>query len=472
MLLSSILVMLLLGNIAAGAATVSPTRRLDTSLSLQSSPNPARVGDAIVISGRLTAGPQPLPGQTVEVGYSTEEQTWIDLFYVVTDSNGEFSLNWNLPRQGSLYLRALFPEKVEYRGSASVSVISVLPSPTAMAGVHMNLWDDSDTRYKEAYFDWLKNYGISGIMLDFGWNKLEPTKGVYDQKYLGKIDRFIQKAKARGISVVLRMHKWGYPSSYQSSDPGNAWILGYPVWLSKNPDFWENVGNCWGNYVAMWTMLAARYKNESYVAGFDLLGEPGNDVGPGVYDAPGQGWLTWDCNGGRKVMGVLFDKDRLYERTINAIHSVSNKLVIIEAFALEFSYVKTPGTQRAAAQRPNSEKFAIGQSIYDWGGYEYEALDSNQAIANSWNVPLLATEFGVQPAIIDSPEPAKVAWVEHACQAFAARNMGWFYWSFGPGPPTNDFSLVDETDDSVSPILGSTLSPYAKLLQNKTWDSV
>jgi hypothetical protein len=326
----------------------------------------------------------------------------------------------------------------------------------------MILWDDSDTRFKEVYFDWLKSYGINSIMLDFGWNKLEPTKGAYDQNYLGMMDRFIQKAKARGIYVTLRMHKWSYPDAYQSQELGNAWLLGYPVWLKNTPDFWENVGNCWDNYVAMWTMLATRYKNEPYVAGFDLFGEPGNDVGPGIYDSSDQDWLTWNCNTGRKVMGVLFDKDRLYERTINAIHSIGNKLVIIESFGgANLKYIKTPGAPPdldkygTLPQRPQSQGFAVGQSVYEW--FHFDWLDGQKADTDSWNVPLLATEFGVEVAIIDSPEPNKVAWVEQARQAFAAKKLGWFYWGFGPGP-NNDFSLVHETDDSVSPILSSALS--------------
>ena len=316
----------------------------------------------------------------------------------------------------------------------------------------MTLWDDSDTRYKDVYFDWLKGYGINSIMLDFGWNKLEPTKGVYDQNYLAKMDRFVQKAKARGIYVTLRMHKWSYPDAYQAQEPTNVWLLGYPAWLNNTPDFWENVGNCWDNYVAMWTMLATHYRNEPYVAAFDLFGEPGNDVGPGIYDPPGVETGNWASNTSRKVMGVLFDNNRLYERTINAIHSVADKPAIIEAaFGLDFTYAKNPGdTEQAVARRPDSGNFAIGQSVY--GSYQFGWLDGNKAIADSWNVPFVATEFGVQVAVIKSPDPAKVAWVQQACQAFAARNMGWFYWGFGPGP-SGDFNLVDEKTDTVSPIL-------------------
>jgi hypothetical protein len=211
----------------------------------------------------------------------------------------------------------------------------------------------------------------------------------------------------------------------------------------------------------MFTMLAGRYRDEPYVVAFDLFGEPGNDIGPGIYDPPGKNWLTWDCGTCRKVMGVLFDKDKLYERTINAIHSVSNKLVILEGFAYDFRYIKNAGDKmRSTVQRPNSDNFAIGQSVYEW--FKFEWLDGNKGVADSWNVPFLATEFGVESSDVDSPAPDKVAWVEQACQEFASRGMGWFYWGFGPGK--GDFNLVDETDKSQSPILTLVLPTYASKL--------
>lgn len=327
-----------------------------------------------------------------------------------------------------------------------------------LTGVHMTLWPDSDERHKEKYFDWLKNWSINIIMLNFGWNFLEPTKGVYDQEYLAKMDRFIVKARARGIYVVLRMHKWSHPWAYQADyQPWpESWIVGYPTWIEHTPDFWENVGNCWDNYIAMWTMLAERYKNEPYLAGFDLFGEPGNDIGPVYGDSD---WETWDCNACRKVMKVLFDEDKLYERTINAIHFVCRKVVIIEGFAYGiFRYIKNVGdTERTDATKPNSQNFAIGQSVYDW--FLFEWLEDIKSLANMWNVPCVATEFGVQVDTIDSPPSTKIAWVEQACQEFAKRNMGWFYWYFGPGPD-DSFNLVHEVTDAVSPILSDTLATY------------
>ena len=74
-------------------------------------------------------------------------------------------------------------------------------------------------------------------------------------------------------------------------------------------------------------------------------------------------------------------------------------------------------------------------------------------------MPYIATEFGVKVAVIDSPEPERVAWVEQACQEFYKRNMSWFYWHFGPGP-NGDYNLVNEVTDSVSPLLSNTLATY------------
>ena len=330
-----------------------------------------------------------------------------------------------------------------------------------LTGVHMTLWLDSDERYEEKYFDWLRDWNINTILLNFGWNFLEPTKGVYDQEYLGKMDRFVDKAKTRGIYVILRMHKWAYPDAYQAQYPDNPWILGFPAWIDDTPDFWENVGNCWDNYVSMWTLLAEHYKDEPYVAGLNLFGEPGTDIGPGIYDPVGMDWQTWGCKTCRKVMGVLFDEDKLYERTTNAIHSLCPKVVIIEGFAYGIlRYLKNANdTKRTDATKPNSSNFAIGQSVYSW--FLFEWLDGDlKAMANIWDIPCMATEFGVQVDQIESPQSEKVTWVERACQAFSTRNMGWYYWGFGPGPG-GDFNLVEEFTDTVSPILSEILPVYS-----------
>jgi aryl-phospho-beta-D-glucosidase BglC (GH1 family) len=143
-----------------------------------------------------------------------------------------------------------------------------------LTGVNIILWENSDTRYKTVYFTQLKNLGYNTVVVNFGWNFLEPTKNTYDQNYLGLMDRLIAKIESQGLYVILRMHKWGYPSAYQATDISNHYILGYPAWLRNTPDFWENYSGCWTNYINMWTNLANRYKNDSYVSGFNLMNEP------------------------------------------------------------------------------------------------------------------------------------------------------------------------------------------------------
>jgi len=327
----------------------------------------------------------------------------------------------------------------------------------------MTLWDDSDTRYKTAYFDWLNEYGINYILLNFGWNKLEPTEGLYNQSYLAVMDRFIQKAESRGIFVLLRMHKFVYPYAYQAQEPNNTWILGYPAWLNNTPDFWENANDCWDHYVAMWVMLAEHYENNPYVIGFDLFSEPGNDIGPAYGDS---NWYDWDSNAARKTMGVLFDTNALYTRTINAIHAVTDIPIIIESFdGGGLGYAKSPGANRTLATKPDSDNFAVSRSVYQ--DIQWDWVNQSKTDVDSWNVPFLATEFGVKAANITDPNPTDVAWVAQACQVFASNSMGWFYWDFGPGP-NGDYNLVEEPNDGVSPILSQTLPTDCLGLKEQT----
>jgi hypothetical protein len=172
-----------------------------------------------------------------------------------------------------------------------------------------------------------------------------------------------------------------------------------------------------------------------------------------------QTYTNWDSETARKVMGVLFDVDKLYEQTINAIHRVSNKFVIVEPFAsASYGYSKNYGGNLIFPIKPNSTNFAVGESIYQY--YDFAWLDGDiKAVSTLWGVPSAVTEFGVPVSSIPSPPPSEVNWVSQACQQFATRGMNWFYWALGPGPD-GDYSLIRETDDATSPILTITLPQY------------
>ena len=328
-----------------------------------------------------------------------------------------------------------------------------------LTGVHMLLWPDASTRYKQEYFSWLKGWGINTIMVDFGWNFLEPAKGNYSQDYLALMDNIVAEAKTDGIYVIFRMCQWGYPKAYQADFPPwpDSWILGFPTWIGQTPNFWENYDDCWSSYVAMWTMLARHYANEPYVASFDLFAEPGTDIGPGIYDPAGTVWAIWGSATCSKVTSVLFNTNKLYEKTINAIHDLSNKPIIIEGFM--GTYFKNVGDTNISLLKPNSQNFAIGFSVYDW--WEFKWLDTEiLSVAQAWNVPCMVTEFGVYVNKIVAPSYDEVAWVEQACQNFSIRGMSWFYWAFGPGPD-GGYNLVKDGTDDISPILSVSLPKYS-----------
>jgi endoglycosylceramidase len=155
----------------------------------------------------------------------------------------------------------------------------------------------------------IASLGCSSVRLIVSWSRLEPQPGVYDRQYLEQIKQAVGWAKANGIYVILDMHQdaWG---KYIASPPDQKcrWPLlpnigwdGAPEWATFTDDrnrcmlvhrelsmavmnswqaFWENRDGLQDHLADTWAGLAAEFKNEPAVAGYDLLNEPGWGFNP------------------------------------------------------------------------------------------------------------------------------------------------------------------------------------------------
>ncbi len=76
-----------------------------------------------------------------------------------------------------------------------------------------------------------------------------------DPEYLLKLDSLVQLGKNAGIKTVFKMTVYG---------------VGKFSWES----FWENENDVQQTYLDAWKVVWKRYKNESFVKGYDLVNEP------------------------------------------------------------------------------------------------------------------------------------------------------------------------------------------------------
>nr|WP_233267127.1 cellulase family glycosylhydrolase [Tomitella fengzijianii] len=173
--------------------------------------------------------------------------------------------------------------------------------------------------------------GFNVVRLNLSWSALEPAPGAFDQAYVDRIRDAVQRAKEHGIYTVLDMHQDAWGPAVGTPDgvacppgmqPGFGWD-GAPAWATLTDgwttctigdlresapavarafqNFYDNVNGIQDHLVATWARLAAEFKNEPAVAGYDLLNEPN----PGL----------------RGPVAAADQLGRFYQRAIGAIRA-------------------------------------------------------------------------------------------------------------------------------------------------------
>jgi endoglycosylceramidase len=146
-----------------------------------------------------------------------------------------------------------------------------------------------------ADFALIRSWGMNAVRLCIFWDGLEPQPGHFDEAYLERIETLVGYAKQQGLYVLLDMHQDLY--SVKFSDGAPAWATlddGKPF---ANSDEWSDayytsdavqtaLDHFWANsrapdgvglqdhYAKAWQFVAARFKNEPDVIGYDLMNEP------------------------------------------------------------------------------------------------------------------------------------------------------------------------------------------------------
>lgn len=126
-----------------------------------------------------------------------------------------------------------------------------------------DLWDSSWIAPSQDEFKKMREYNFNLIRLNINWRILEPTPNSYDTTYLGYIDNIVNWCKANSIYVYFNIHFFGQDQVA-------------PLWISTADKYSDMVNrSTTKQLVNVWGMLADRYKNETYVFGYDV---PINEV--------------------------------------------------------------------------------------------------------------------------------------------------------------------------------------------------
>ena len=138
----------------------------------------------------------------------------------------------------------------------------------------------------------IQGWGFNVIRLPIYWEKLEPEQGVVNHTFIIEyIDLVVNWCQNNSIYLILDMHQW-HTSSHFIYEPINvSHGIGFPLWMCEGYDtedqflydWWKNTvkngPDAWERFTDIWCILAERYRNYSYLAGYDIFNEPNRPSG-------------------------------------------------------------------------------------------------------------------------------------------------------------------------------------------------
>ena len=233
--------------------------------------------------------------------------------------------------------------------------------------------------------DSMKSWGFNLVRAPIHYNlftlpiEQEPFPGAYTELEVGYnlLDSLLSWCKENEIYLMIDLHAapggQGYNADISDYDP-------------TKPSLWESELNQ-NKTVELWKRLSQRYKNEEWIAGYDLINEP-----------------NWEIPG-----GVLLKE--LYVKITSAIRTDvgDNHILFIEGnwFANDFTGL-TPPWDDNLVYSPHKYWSPVDQGYLDW----------MLPLRDTLNVPLFVGETGENSNF----------WYRDAVKVFEENGIGWAWW--------------------------------------------
>ena len=268
-------------------------------------------------------------------------------------------------------------------------------------------------KLEERFFDEIKNAGFTAVRLPARFSShtqvLEPFK--IERDFMLRIDWAIQRAKARGLAIIVDLHHFDE-------------IMGAQVYQKKR-------------FLAMWRQIAERYRNQPESVIFELYNEPHGELEP-----------FWNENLAA-ALAVVRQSNPTRAVIVgpngwNSANEFKNlKLPKDPNLILTFhNYVPFQFTHQGAEWAGEQAKGWLGTA---WTGTEAQKaevrayLDLALEYGRATGHPVFMGEFG---AYEKADLASRAAWTKFTREEAEARGFSWGYWEFNGGfgpydPKTN-----------------------------------
>lgn len=244
-----------------------------------------------------------------------------------------------------------------------------------------------DAYWTDADFDNCAAMGMSVIRLPFTYMNLCNDDGSLKSGAFNQIDWFVSNCAERGMYVILDMH--GAFGSQNGMDHSGEVNDGTGLYYSSDNR---------AKTIALWEAIAAHYKDNPAVAGYDLLNEPG-------IKAASTGSLQWN----------------FYDELYDAIRAIdSNHIIIMESCW-------------DASGLPDPDTYGWSNVMYEYHYYpwNYQSDAAGQAAFTASKVSdLAAADYGVPVYVGEfTCFDEEDAW-ENAMSTYNEQGWNWTTWTY------------------------------------------
>ncbi len=250
-----------------------------------------------------------------------------------------------------------------------------------------------DTWFTASDLDKIQAAGMNFIRLPIGWTTFLNLDGTWKSNPWARIDWAIQQASARGIYVLVDLH----------TVPGGGCPWGSCGRIGPNPNgFWGSA--TYQNWTEdIWKAIAARYKGNPGVAGYDLINEPLIDYGEDAQD--------------------VAQKSDVYNRLYQAVRAIDPDHTIFLGAFFGLNSIAAPST-------------------YGWTNVAYEYHPYDMPNSKDWTAQdkLVTDELNGLPAKLSNPG-VPILYGEYSLYynddvwarfmaGLNAANVSWSNWSY------------------------------------------
>src|SRR5438876_5297760 len=277
--------------------------------------------------------------------------------------------------------------------------------------VNQLVGQDEARRFWKAYRDnyitdedikFIKQAGFNSVRVPFNYRLFVAegeTQRLEGVGY-GLLDRVVGWCKREGLYVVLDMH--AAPGGQTGDNIDDSW--GYPF-LFESSESQELTVN-------LWRKIAARYRDQPTVIGYDLLNEP---IAP-YFD----------------TASLNPKLEPLYRKTVSAIREVDRNHIIFLGGAQWDTNFNVFG-------RPFDRKLVYTFHKY-WMTVNQDAIQEYLNFRDKYNVPIWMGESGENTD----------EWIDSFRKLLEAHNIGWCLWPYKRLAATSCIVSINSPEDSAA----------------------